>query len=164
MADYLPFSNFLISHLWRYCDSKHNHSASTTTPYISELIQSELPNGFKYKKCLSCAGFAPGGRTTCFSDSGGPVLLTKDTSSGDIPKVLHYVQVGTVQGSYNVDCSSSGKYHGYPVIFNRLENPSIFEFIRRKTDLSGLYKSDENENREKGWTLQQAKKLHLRTC
>ena len=68
-------------------------------------------------------------------------MLTRYTSPSDKSKVLHYVQVGVVQGSYNINCKSSGRDSDYPVIFNRLEQRDILRFINKATDLSGLYKN-----------------------
>ena len=121
---------------FRFCDKRHQGGSSR----IWNLLQNEIPQGFNHHNSLGCAGFIPGGRSTCFGDSGGPILLTRYTSPSDKSKVLHYVQVGVVQGSYNINCKSSGQNSDYPVIFNRLEQKDILRFIHRVTDLSGLYK------------------------
>ena len=103
---------------------------------ILPLLKSELPKGFNYKSSLSCAHH--GGRSTCFGDSGGPVMLTRYSSPTDKLKLKHFEQIGVVQGSYNIGCKSSGPNSDYPSIFTRLEQNEIYDFIQSKTDLSRL--------------------------
>ena len=76
-----------------------------------------------------CAGNQAARQGSCKGDSGGPLKIF-DTDSGS------FVQIGIVAGSVNLgECGTKN----FPVVFTRLDNPEIYEFIQSTVSQIGNF-------------------------
>jgi len=72
-----------------------------------------------------CAGVTSGIQGSCKGDSGGP-LMHQDLERDNL-----WVQIATVKGGFR-DCGDPA----YPGLYIRLDDPSVFHFIRNVTNSS----------------------------
>ncbi len=80
-----------------------------------------------FQSNILCAGVTTGSQGSCKGDSGGPLMYQ------DLEDRRQWIQIATVQGAIR-GCGDLD----YPGIFIRLQDPSIFNFIR-----STIYRSNQ---------------------
>ena len=70
-----------------------------------------------------------GGQATCKGDSGGPMFKYEFFNGTEYKR--RYIQIGTVHGSVE-SCKDR-----FPGIYVRLEDPSIFAFVKSSGKVNG---------------------------
>ncbi len=82
-----------------------------------KTIAKTLPQLFQNH--IMCAGVASGVQGACSGDAGSPLMYQ------DLERDGRWIQIAIVQGTIR-DCGDPD----YPGLFIRLDDPSIFNFIR----------------------------------
>lgn len=88
-------------------------------PIVSQSTCNSAMDGAVTARMM-CAGYAGGGKDSCYGDSGGPLF-------GYLPAARMGFQAGIVSWGEG-DCAQAGKYG----VYTRISNPSIRAFIRQE--------------------------------